>query len=110
MKQEIADLVLQRAKNHCERCGKYDNQPALHHRKLRSQGGKDEVANLVAVCHHCHNLGTHSIHLNPEKAKLKGWIVPSFADPLLYPLHLPSGEIVRLTNEGTYEGVSQWQE
>jgi len=36
----------------CEICG----QPAvdIHHIKYRSQGGKDEISNLVALCRNCH--------------------------------------------------------
>lgn len=44
-----------------------------HHRKLRSQGGKDEAANLLPVCSwHHHSV----IHGYPEVAKEQGWIVP----------------------------------
>jgi hypothetical protein len=43
-----------------------------HHRKLKSQGGKDEAANLLPVCSSCHRF----IHLFPEMSKGEGWIVP----------------------------------
>ena len=65
MDKIIAETVLARANGYCERCGKPSSDLALHHRKLKSRGGKDEVSNLVGVCHPCHNLGTDSIHLNP---------------------------------------------
>jgi len=107
MDKQIAELVLDRAKGYCERCGKPSHDLALHHRKLRSRGGKDEVSNLVAVCHKCHNLGTESIHLNPAKATLKGWMVPSYADTTLYPLHLSDGSIVKLDNEGNYISIEE---
>ena len=103
LKQEIVQLVEERAGHYCETCGKPALESmALHHRKLKSRGGKDEVANLIAVHHKCHNLGTNSIHLNPERATVKGWMVPSWANPAEYPLHLHGAEIVVLDNKGNY--------
>jgi hypothetical protein len=102
MKKEIAEIVLERAGSYCEACGGVGGNFALHHRKLRSQGGKDEPCNLIAVHHSCHNLATDSIHLNPAKSVKKGWIVPSWGDPHEFPLHLPDGSVVRLDNEGNY--------
>ena len=102
MNKKVVDIVFERAGHYCECCGKVCGDFALHHRKLRSQGGKDEPANLIATHHACHNLGTHSIHLNPSVAKKNGWIVPSWADPTEYPLTLPDGRKVLLDNEGNY--------
>ncbi len=112
MDKQIAEAVLTRAKGYCERCGVSSDNLALHHRKLKSRGGIDSITNLVAVCHPCHNLGTNSIHLNPKKATIKGWMVPTWADPEVYPLHLADGSIVRLTNNGDYKEIEgdQWQE
>lgn len=101
MDKQVAETVLSRAKGYCERCGKSADL-ALHHRKLKSMGGKDEVSNLVAVCHPCHNFATDSIHLNPQKATLRGWMIPTYGDTTQYPLHLADGSIVRLDNEGNY--------
>jgi len=101
MKKAIVETTLKRSNGFCEVCGDYGDGMALHHRKLKSRGGKDEVSNLL-VCHHqCHNLGTDSIHLNPEKSERKGWMVPSWADPKEYPLHYPGGEIVLLQDDGS---------
>jgi len=72
---------------------------AVHHRKLRSQGGNNDEDNLVALHHACHNIGSHAVHLNVEAAKQRGFIVPSWADPAHTPLTLPGGSIVTL-NEG----------
>lgn len=74
---------------------------AVHHRKLRSQGGNDEVTNLVALHHPCHNLGSHAVHLNVARAVERGFIVPSWGDPATTPLTLPGGGSVTLT-----EGVT----
>ena len=102
MDKLIAQTVLTRGKGYCERCGTPGEDFHLHHRKLKSQGGKDAVANLVAVCHTCHNIHPKSIHQNPAEAKRSGFIVPSWANPEEYPLCLPDGRVVRLDNEGNY--------
>lgn len=102
MKAEIAEAVLERAGNYCEKCGKVGQDLALHHRKLKSQGGQDAVENLIAVHHECHNMGTKAIHMNPKESIENGWIVPSWAEPAEYPLILPDGSRVLLTPEGSY--------
>lgn len=102
MKQAVVDIVLERAGYYCEVCGKSGDNFALHHRKLKSQGGKDEPCNLIAVHHKCHNLGTDSIHLNPKRSVENGWIVPSWAEPSEFPLRLSDGSKVLLDNEGSY--------
>lgn len=102
MKAEIAERVLERAGSYCEKCGKVGRDFALHHRKLKSQGGLDEVCNLIAVHHECHNMGTKAIHMNPKESIENGWIVPSWAEPSTYPLILPDGTHVLLDNGGSY--------
>jgi hypothetical protein len=101
IKQDIVNLVIQRAGGYCESCGRPASESmALHHRKLKSRGGKDAVSNLMWVHHECHNLGTNSIHLKPAYATFKGWMVSSWADPEAAPMHLPDGRIVLLQNDG----------
>ena len=102
MDKEIAEKVIARANGYCEVCGLVMYQPNLHHRKLRSQGGKDEVANLIAVHSYCHAISSKSIHQNPKNSMVKGYIVPGYATPSEYPLHLPNGDIVRLAETGEY--------
>jgi len=102
MNKDIAEAVLQRAGNYCEACGLPCSDFALHHRRLKSQGGKDEVCNLIAVHHMCHNLGTHSIHMRPKKAIDRGQICPSWAEPSEFPLMLSDDSKVLLDNEGNY--------
>lgn len=97
----IVEAVIERAQGYCEVCGRpASSQMALHHRKLRSRGGKDTVANLIWVHHKCHNLGTKSIHLNPEYAEQKGWICPSWLEPENYPFVQPDGAVVLLQDNG----------
>ena len=102
MDKVVAKIVLDRANGYCERCGKSADL-ALHHRQLKSRGGKDEVVNLVGVCHPCHNLATDSIHLNPKEATKTGWMVSAFSNPASVSLYIAGGIVVRLTKQGTYE-------
>lgn len=96
-------LVYARCKGYCEKCGRQlPDSWALHHRKLRSRGGKDEVCNFVALHHSCHNMATDSVHFNPTDAQNKGLMVASWENPLACPLTLPDGSIVTLTEKGTY--------
>lgn len=100
----IRALVYARSRGYCELCGgQLPSSWALHHRKLKSRGGKDEITNFVALHHECHNLGTQSVHANPAKATETGHMVPSWEDPAECPVMLSSGESVILTPEGTYQ-------
>jgi hypothetical protein len=52
-----------------------------HHRKLRSQGGTDEGANLIPCCG-SGTTGCHGhIHANPAESYERGWLVKSWQDP-----------------------------
>lgn len=53
-----------------------------HHRKLRSQGGTDDEANIMLVTPEQHAW----IHANPEKAYELGWLVKSWQDPAEVPV------------------------
>ena len=101
MDKKIVQIVQERANGYCEVCGGVAQEAALHHRKLRSRGGKDEVCNLIWVHHKCHNLGTDSIHLNPEWAEDKGYMVPSWRAPHEMPMLYPDGYFVLLENDGS---------
>ena len=72
---------------------------AVHHRKLRKHGGQDEAANLIAVHHKCHNLGTGSIHLAPAWSYERGYLVHSWDEPGEVPILRPDGSWVLLDNE-----------
>jgi hypothetical protein len=103
LSKELREQVLSRAEGYCEFCG--NGLPevfALHHRKLKSRGGKDTVDNLIAVHHSCHNGSTNAIHFNVALSESTGHIVPTHADPSEYPLTLANGSTVTLTTEGTY--------
>jgi len=99
---KLRDALIERCKGYCEACGKpmTDNW-ALHHRKLRSQGGDNSLSNLMAVHHDCHNLGTKSIHLNPEWAKKNGYIVSSWGNSAEIPILWQGKVIVLFKDDGT---------
>ena len=100
---ELREIVYSRCRGYCEKCGNpLPDTWALHHRKLKSRGGQDEIANLIALHHECHNLGTDSVHLNPRVAEHMGYMVGSWQDPTECPLTLPDGTIVILNPEGSY--------
>jgi len=102
MDKRVVEQVIQRANGYCETCGGVPGETmALHHRKLKSRGGKDTVANLIWIHHGCHNLNTDSIHLNPEMAEHKGWMVGSWQDPEEVPFLQPDGSFVFLNNDGS---------
>ena len=48
----------------CENCSKPSVD--IHHLKFKSQGGKDIIENLTAVCRECHNKCHDSREFNEE--------------------------------------------
>lgn len=89
----LSDALWQRCEGYCESCGMplRLEQFARHHRLLRSHGGKDELANLVALHHYCHNVSPGSVHQEPTAAYRVGLLVRSAQDPAEIPLRLPDG-------------------
>lgn len=109
----LREIVFKRCNGYCEKCGlPLTNEWALHHRKLKSRGGKDTASNLLALHHKCHNTGTHSVHLNPKIATQQGYMVSTYREPTECPVMLPDGRSVILTDEGDYltvkEGTNGW--
>lgn len=86
MDPDLRHAVFVRAGGRCERCRCPLPADAweAHHRQLRSRGGPDTMANLVALCRDCH----HDVHAHPAAATASGFMVPSWADPATTPTHL----------------------
>lgn len=106
----LREVVLARAGHRCERCGEGIRLATFecHHRRLRSQGGRDVVENLVAVCPDDHRW----IHAHPTQARADGWIVPGLGagphvHPECVPITLHDGRMVLLDPDAGYE-VIQW--
>lgn len=96
---KLRRLVYDRAGGCCECCGeRLEGAWECHHRKLRSRGGQDSAANLVALYHHCHR----RLHNHNNFATEHGFIVSAYADPASVPLFLHLDRHVYLTATGDY--------
>lgn len=104
MDKALREQAFTRQDGYCCWCGlPLPEVYAMHHRKLRSRGGKDELSNLVALHHGCHNLATDSVHLNPAKATARGFMISSGNDPRVVPLVMIDGTMLYL--DGTEPGT-----
>ena len=101
-------LVLGRDRHSCVRCGKgITGRPySLHHRKRRSQGGRNAPGNLLTLCG-SGTTGCHGwVHANIAESQASGWLLLSTQHPgaesVLYVSEHGSGMRVWLTESGTY--------
>lgn len=94
----------ERADNYCERCGLVFANNA-HHRKNRSQGGRDVLSNLLLLC----GSGTTGCHgwitEHPSESYNNGWAVRSFLSPEAVPV-LYRGQLVHLDDLGNLSEVA----
>ncbi len=97
----LREVVAARFGQLCARCGRHRDQVGLdpHHRQLLSRGGRDEAANLVALCRPCHDW----CHAHPKTATGLGFIVPSRAEPARRGMLLWDGRLVLLNDTGGYD-------
>lgn len=79
----VRRAVRERSGGICEACGT-DRAEHVHHRKLRSQGGRHEPANLLHVSHACHA----EIHATPKRAYGLGLLVRRADDPASVPVRM----------------------
>lgn len=82
----VRDEVKTRSGGYCEACG-LPGAEHVHHRKLRSQGGRHEPINLLHVHEKCHR----GIHSNPARSYALGHLVHGWADPADVPVILWRG-------------------
>lgn len=79
----------------CVRCGLASR--AQHHRTRRRDGGHP-VEGIVSLCNACHA----TVHAEPTKAKVTGYIVPPWGpDPADVPLLHYSGQWLRFQRDGS---------
>lgn len=108
MDKKVVEIVIQRAAEYCEVCGgRPEETMALHHRKLKSRGGKDTPGNLIWIHHGCHNLNSNSIHSNPSIAKANGWMVSSWDNPEETPFTTADKSLVLLKDDGTIQLIKE---
>lgn len=72
--QAAKPLVRERSRGRCEAAASPNCSGQgghVHHRRLRSQGGTNELDNLLDVCVWCHSF----IHGNPALSYERGWLV-----------------------------------
>ncbi|MFC0546904.1 HNH endonuclease [Kutzneria chonburiensis] len=74
--------IIDRSAYGCDLCRRplSEDRWECHHRQLRAQGGKDSLANLLALHDRCHQW----IHHHPAWSYGQGFLVPSYHDPLLW--------------------------
>lgn len=78
---KVRDAVHRRDGRVCTQCpSHYDLH--LHHRLMRSQGGKHTLANLITLCGVCHR----DVHGNPEASLRDGLLLYSSAEPARVPV------------------------
>jgi hypothetical protein len=109
----LREQLFERSRGYCEKCGwpiGPDSNWAMHHRVLQSR--VDDIRNIVALHHECHNLGTTSVHLRPEQAMKEGFIVRQPRNTSPYdviiaaakvPVLLHGNKWVLLNARGTYD-------
>jgi hypothetical protein len=91
----------------CPVCGGRNNESSvIHHRKTGTGNRRDEFAWTLCVHSTCHNIAPGSIHQNPSLAYERGWLVPSWADPAVWALTLPTGARVLLSGDGNYQHIT----
>ena len=70
----------------CWWCDRPLGGTGVRHHRMRRRDGGDRLANLLLLHPWCHNVSSGSVHQEPRAAKERGFIVPSWADPLTYPV------------------------
>lgn len=74
--------VAERSGGICERCHA-ERATHVHHRKLQSQGGRHELANLLHLSARCHD----AVHRGGDQSYDDGYLVRRWAEPANIPVH-----------------------
>jgi len=97
---KVRQLVIDRFRQSCLRCGRYGQ--VIHHRRPRKRGGtkRPEInypENLVWICNDCHD----EIETNRDKSYRTGWLVKEgIEDPAEIPLVDTAARHFWLTEDG----------
>jgi hypothetical protein len=97
--------VAERSKGLCEGCGR---KPAaeMHHRLYRSQGGRDEITNLLHLCGRGNTSGCHGVaHTGPGREA--GWSVHWWATPAEVPVNYRLGGLKLLGPDGSIDDIER---
>lgn len=99
--------VAERSFGLCEGCG-HARASQMHHRKYRSRGGLDEVANLLHLCAGVVGGNVDGCHgrAHTQEGEDDGWSLPSGVTPA-HELVLYRGNWVYLLPDG---GLDPWNE
>lgn len=97
--KEIRDAVWLRDEGCCVICGRSldPERWQCHHRRYLSRGGKDELANFIALDARCHLVAVHEDYTGLATAN--GWAVSRTRDPAEIPVRYADGSLRTLTNE-----------
>lgn len=99
----VSDLVRQRDRDSCQRCGIHVEIGSIHHRQGRGGFDPHRTPNLALFCGSgttgCH----HYIHNNPTESYEKGWMVRrlGIATPECTPMHTFNGVVFLLPDGST---------
>lgn len=82
MDKLLREAILERSDHCCDLCRRRitSDHWECHHRLRRSQGGEDTLSNLTALHTRCHM----HVHDNVTWSQLRGFLVPSYRDPLTW--------------------------
>lgn len=111
----LRERLYERCRGYCEKCGwPLGTNWAMHHRVLQSR--VDDIRNVLALGHDCHNGKRGSVHLSPINAIYAGYIVrqPEGTDDLAIvtaaastPVLLHGNKWVLLTEQSTYRYLAE---
>lgn len=111
---KVRDIVIQRASDSCEICGRDKDfiGYSIHHRRPRGMGGTKRAStndprNLLLLCGSgvtgCHGL----VESQRSHALACGWIVPQVVEPYRIPVNIVARGPVFLTITGEYSKERQ---
>ena len=109
--RQTRELVLTRDDWTCLGCGRSIRSTyywSMQHRVARGVGGGNGPENLVTLCGSATSPGCHLLcEQRDTEMRARGFVVPSWNDPLDIPVVLWTGRAVYLTTTGEYAGTAE---